>query len=201
MWQADWQPRSCTHSALLDVWVGRVFSAYKVEPKARKLDDPIKVVWVDRRKRRRLRDQDAHIRKLRETFPNVKIEVVDLAELSYAQQLKLATETDVLAGIHGAGLTHAMFMARTSSVVEFLPADFHHKGFRNLANLKGQRYFKTHTDLEGDPKKWQTVEEVGLSDDRFQEVMGAAIRSVYNRGYVNQPINEEKQQEKLEDKK
>ncbi len=80
-------------------------------------------------------------------YPDVDVEAVDFGSLSFAEQLRVARQTDVLAGIHGAGLTHTMFLREgATAVVEILPADMvdNYMGFRNMANMRGVGYFRTH---------------------------------------------------------
>ena len=112
--------------------------------------------------------------------------MVDLAHLSFAEQIEVMSRTDVLAAVHGAGLTHAMFLPPEASVVELLPPGFGHKGFRNLAKLRGLRYFSVHMEKERQPEgyegDWQAAGELVVQEGVFQEVMGVAVGSVLHRG-------------------
>jgi protein O-GlcNAc transferase len=58
---------------------------------------------------------------------------VDLAGLSFEAQIQIIHKTDILLSVHGAGLTHSMFLKAGSVVVEILPEDVKYKGFQNIA--------------------------------------------------------------------
>ena len=48
-------------------------------------------------------------------------ELLDPANMSVTEQIKLFSETDVLIGVHGAGLANLCFLPRNSTVVELMP--------------------------------------------------------------------------------
>jgi len=53
--------------------------------------------------------------------PNFHIRSVHLERLTLEQQLRLVASSDVLIGMHGAGLTHAIFLPDKSGLVEMVP--------------------------------------------------------------------------------
>ncbi|KAJ9639562.1 hypothetical protein H2199_006597 [Coniosporium tulheliwenetii] len=180
LWQGDWTPRDCTHSALLETYVQRLKTHYSIpDPSIRDPKAPITVTFVDRRKTRKLRNQDAMLKALQRRFPapDFHIQAVDLAHLSFGEQIEIMARTDVLAAVHGAGLTHAMFLPPEASVVEMLPPAFGHKGFRNLAKLRGCGIL-----VEGWDGNWQAAEELVVREEVFKGVMEAAVESVLHRG-------------------
>jgi hypothetical protein len=52
--------------------------------------------------------------------------------------------TDILMGVHGAGLTHGMFIPPGSAIVEILPPGVTYKGFRDMAKPLGHNHFSSH---------------------------------------------------------
>ncbi|EON64422.1 hypothetical protein W97_03653 [Coniosporium apollinis CBS 100218] len=189
MWQGDWTPHDCTHSALLSTYVERLKTHYNIpSPSARDPKAPITVTFIDRRKTRKLHNQDAMLKALQRRFPapDFHIQAVDLAHMSFREQTEIMARTDVLAAVHGAGLTHAVFLPPEASVVEMLPPAFGHKGFRNLAKLRGLRYFSVHMDekeqVEGWDGNWQAAEELVVGEEVFERVMEVAVGSVLQRG-------------------
>jgi hypothetical protein len=53
---------------------------------------------------------EEYLARLQEDFPLVKVQSFDFASMSYKEQLEIVQDTDILAGVHGAGLTHGMFL-------------------------------------------------------------------------------------------
>jgi capsular polysaccharide biosynthesis protein len=46
---------------------------------------------------------------------------VQLELLPFTEQLRLVGETDILLGMHGAGLSHMLFLPRHGALIEFEP--------------------------------------------------------------------------------
>lgn len=210
MWQNDWEVRDCTAAPTLHVFARRVLDFYGIEDPPRN-PDQIVVTFIDRKESRRLRDQDALFAALREAIPHIKLSVVDFAAISFPEQLRIIRDTDVLAGVHGAGLTHTMFMRETTGVVvEMQPETLRnpqtgspHNGFRNLANMLRLDYFRIHVPqvsaesgrsdrssgkTVGKRDAWH-VDDVQVDKERFLEVMNMAIKSLYAKGIWNFDIN------------
>ncbi|KIH93207.1 hypothetical protein SPBR_02673 [Sporothrix brasiliensis 5110] len=156
LWQNDWAARECTRSDTLRVFVQRVLSHYGmddgpavVDPPTPHAPAPVRVTFIDRNDAgtRRLVDQDQLLEALRVKYNGTAVvAAVDFAAVPFAEQVRLARETDVLVGVHGAGLTHTMFLREhVTAVVEIQPADMDatFMGFRNLANMRGVTYFRT----------------------------------------------------------
>ncbi|TPX17991.1 uncharacterized protein E0L32_011938 [Thyridium curvatum] len=224
LWQNDWVARDCTESPLLRLFVRRVFQHFGVEhatgprPVGRAQDKDITLTFVDRRGSRRLLRSEALLDAARARFPNVDVRAVDLAALPLAEQLRIVQETDVLLGVHGAGLTHAMFMREgAGAVAEIQPAGLFHKGFRNLAAMTGHRYFSAHADMvlpgeeeeqgstggetgsaastRGTRREAKRDEErvwqsanVRIEEERFLGLVEVAVKSLYNEGLRNHDV-------------
>ena len=181
MWQGDWVAHSCDHSALLKVFAERVMDFYNIDRAKKQDDSPLVLTFIDRREKRRLVEKEDYVEELRRTYPKIQFEMADLAALNFAEQLQVVRNTDILVGVHGAGLTHALFLPPSSAVVEIIPAEFNHKGFRNLAHLLGHHYFSSHAILNGTKGSWQ-YDDVSFERERFMQLLGTAIASMYNRG-------------------
>jgi protein O-GlcNAc transferase len=177
MWEGDWVDVPCNRSSLLRVFTERVLNYYNI-PVKRPERKQLTVTLIDRRSSRRLRDQETYLSVLRQRFPDVKIELVDFAGLSLPAQIRLVRSTDLLVGVHGAGLTHALFLPKESTVVEILPPRVNYKGFANVAKLLGHHYYSRHGNDPHDPSddsgNWY-VDEVSIDEDEFLELVGEAI--------------------------
>jgi EGF domain-specific O-GlcNAc transferase len=193
VWQSDWEPNSCDHSELLQTFSRRVLSHLNISDFRKSSgngeDNKIRVTFIDRRGTRKLIDVDKHIAALSKRYAHAEIRLVDLATMPLAEQIQTVRDSDVLAGVHGAGLTHGMWLKEQSVMVEILPEGFKHKGFRNLAGAMGHGYFSTHgIQPPGEALEWQTGDVV-LEEDRFAELMDVAIKSIYNKGLYNFDVN------------
>lgn len=189
-WQGDWSPLPCEKSDLLRTFVHRVLDFYKID-RTKPSDGDIVVTFVDRKSSRRLLHQADYLDEIRANISHVKVQAIDFASIPFKQQLEIARSTDVFVGVHGAGLTHGMFFPKKSVIVEILPPDLDHKGFRNMAGMLGHGYFSTHASkrlLQPKNDGWQH-EDVFLEKWRFLELMNTAIKSIYNSGEHNYDIN------------
>ena len=61
------------------------------------------------------------LRETREYFPNFSIRGMQLDKYSMRHQLFHIINTDILIGMHGAGLTHALFLPAHAGLIELLP--------------------------------------------------------------------------------
>ena len=82
------------------------------------------------------------LKKALAAMPGVAARVVAFEELSVREQLAIALETDVLVGMHGAGLVHALFLPPWAGIVELYPAyqSTRLRHFRRLAAWRGLAY-------------------------------------------------------------
>jgi protein O-GlcNAc transferase len=189
LWQGDWIPGDCKDSKTLSVFVNRILNLLSLT-KDRDPSAPLTVTFIDRKGSRRLLNQESLFSTLRNTYSseNFALNIVDFASIPLREQISIVRNTDVLVGVHGAGLTHDMFLSPRSAVVEILPSELAHKGFRNLAKLRGHSYFREHAEKDGmdeeREKDWHN-ENVVLEESRFMELMDVAIKSMYHRGVLD----------------
>ncbi len=73
-------------------------------------------------------------------YPNVNFSWNHFEELSIVEQLKIIVETDIFIGIHGAGLTHVLFLKSNHLLIELLnfPRGLSH--FDLLASMNNVKY-------------------------------------------------------------
>ena len=184
MWEGDWRIHTCKNSTMLDVFQRRVLDYFRI-PEPDKFH-PFTVSFIDRKQTRSLHNQALYLEKLRAKYPRITFKTFDLQEVDLEEQLRIVRETNVLVGTHGAGLTSTWFLPPRSSVVEILPPDFLHKGFRNLAHIMGHRFFSAHgTKHEGEGEGWRNP-PLFVEEDRFMRLMDMAIGSQWNSGVRNE---------------
>ncbi|KAF3906535.1 hypothetical protein ABW20_dc0107520 [Dactylellina cionopaga] len=193
-WQGDWEPRDCERSLLAETVRSRVLNRLQI-PTARDFRSPLNVTFMTRKSAssRRLTNLDELTQKLTAAYPGINLNFIDMSKYTFREQLNIIVQTDVLVGVHGAGHTHAFFLPSQSSVVEILPEDFKHRGFRNLAALRGLRYFSDHAQIVNDGEKssddWQNKDVVFKDTDAFMKLIDAAIQSVAHRGLLDSDVS------------
>jgi len=120
---------------------------------------------------------ESYFAELQRKYPDVHMRLVDHAELPFSEQVRLSHETDILVGVHGAGLTHGMFLPHRSTVVEIQPPELQHKGFRLMAESLGHDYLVCHgQNVSGSTGDWQH-DDVYMPKDEFMGLVEEAIAS------------------------
>ncbi|KAF2762923.1 hypothetical protein EJ05DRAFT_471884 [Pseudovirgaria hyperparasitica] len=182
-WQGDWEARPCEDSELLQVFSARVLEFLHIQTPAR--EGNVRVTWVKRTGSRRLINEEQLVETAKARIPHIELQVVDFAEIPFRDQVQLVRNTDVLVGVHGAGLTHGMWLQPGSVIAEILPLTLNYKGFRNMAALLGLDYFSVHGT---EPKQksapraeWQSG-DVELDEEKFVSLVESAVRSTYKKG-------------------
>ncbi|GAB0137946.1 hypothetical protein EsDP_00006196 [Epichloe bromicola] len=187
LWQGDWVDLDCRESALVRAFASRVLRHFNIATPARG-NTGVNAKFIHRGGFRKLINETELIESVNKAVPHIRLEIVDFANLSIAEQFKMIRETDLLVGVHGAGLTHTMFLPPGSAVVEILPSGFAHRGFRNLAQMLGHDYFRAHARMHGDASgqaQWQ-FDDVQIEEHRLVDLLRNASRSLYNNGVVSE---------------
>ena len=72
-----------------------------------------------------------------------------LEEMNIIQQMKEISQCNLLIGVHGAGLTHLLFLPKNSAIIEI--NNVHRPHFKHLTHFIGYKYYQI--DAHGDPVK------------------------------------------------
>lgn len=88
---------------------------------------------------RKISNEEKLVTDLGKGFPDFHISGYQFDVLSMHKQLSLIADTDILIGMHGAGLSHIMFLPKTSGIIELEPSYPANTGihFRNMAQWRG----------------------------------------------------------------
>lgn len=112
-------------------------------------------------------------------LPHVELRVVDFAFLPFKNQINNIAHTDILLGVHGNGLSHALFLPKGSALIELFPKDCLRVEYRIFAQLRGLQYLGM---MSG--RGWiddQTAENLGVygnTEARVEDIDIDAIASV-----------------------
>ncbi|KAK5679217.1 hypothetical protein LTR17_027605 [Elasticomyces elasticus] len=178
IWEGDWVDLPCNQSVLVKTFSLRVLDFYKISTDSVQHTSLI-LTMIDRKTKRILSNQDDLFTALQARFPDITMRLVDFAQLPFREQVRIARSSDILVGVHGAGLMHGMFLKSDSSIVEILPRTLAYKGFKNMARLCGLSYFSGYGaehEYSGKTGDWQH-DEVFIEEDHFMEVTVEAITS------------------------
>ena len=112
---------------LLDAFAGLVLRANGIDPVRKPVTGgPLRATLVVRRPyetheymARRLANKEVCLAALRSA--GLGVQAVDFACLPVEEQIRIASETDILVGVHGAGLTHLLWMPPHGGLLEIDP--------------------------------------------------------------------------------
>lgn len=115
--------------------------------------------------------------EIRPVLSRFSFEIIHCENLSFSEQVKLFSDSAIVAGPHGAGFVNTMFMPEGSKVLEIHPADtkvnncyftmasaFHHSYFYMLANTASSTLPSHLDNMIVDPVKLQEQLEAVCRD-------------------------------------
>lgn len=180
IWHDDWEKSGCINE-IRRTFVKRVLEFYGiVDDKSVLPPEQLTMTIVDRKETRRLFHLKSLVEATRYKYPDVKIQVVDWGTLSLRKQVKIARKTDIFVGIHGAGLTQALFMKEgRGAMVEIMP-DTSINCFHAIAMERNLHYFRAHGRVAEKKDDWHD-EDVVIDQDKFIMLMDHAIKALYSR--------------------
>ncbi|KAI7471672.1 hypothetical protein KC351_g12029 [Hortaea werneckii] len=177
LWQGDWEKLPCGESPLLHNLTQKVLSFYNIHPASQTPNSPRKLVMIDRKHRRRLLHTDALFDAFQARYPEITMNLVDYGTLDFKAQLELDQATDILVGVHGAGLAHGMFLPPSSTIAQILPPTMDHYGFENMARFLGHEYYSMHAtpfDSVNHTGDWY-LDDVFVEEEEFLNFMDEVI--------------------------
>ncbi|ESO10733.1 hypothetical protein HELRODRAFT_72578 [Helobdella robusta] len=109
-------------------------------------DRKIRITMISRQTKHRRVLNEVQLITALNNQPGVVATLVGYSrEMSFTDQLKITHNTDILIGMHGAGLTHLLFLPNWAAVFELYNCE-DEDCYYDLARLRGVRYF-TWTDV------------------------------------------------------
>jgi len=134
--------------------------------------------------RRKIANQRQLESSLRMLNPDFRIRSVQLERLTIRQQLQLVTSSDVLLGMHGAGLSHAMFLPDHAGLIELVPLGLgrgnrHFEAIARWRRLHYERWVSQAVDDDSAMNNYTTYIPVDIIDRLLK-------RLVYNMCHARQ---------------
>lgn len=99
---------------------------------------------------------------------------IDLATMTFPEQLAALRHSNVIVGVHGAGLNNIMFAAEEAVLIEIHPHYRMDRHFRNAARMSGKHYMPMRS-LEQVTCQGSS-DNVPVNAAEFREVLDGAVR-------------------------
>lgn len=159
------------------------------------LGEQFTVLMVNRQRKRRLVNFREVRASMQEVFRELNMEdkakvvVHSFENNTLQEQMAYTRNTNIMVGVHGAGLTHALFLPGDSVLIEFIPPCLAQtRGvptfYRNLARVNNNLYLSMYGEevwTEEDPKctgggrgSW-TRTDLRIDPVKFKDVFKAAV--------------------------
>ena len=132
---------------MLDAFSALVLRSSGLSPAAPRADGPLRITLVSRRPYDSHEYMGRHIANEAECLEalaaigDVDVRLIDFARHSLDEQIRMARDTDLLIGAHGAALTHMLWTRPHAGVMEIVSADGPRwRMFPNMAAWTGRPY-------------------------------------------------------------
>jgi hypothetical protein len=115
---------------------------------------------------------------LQNSFPYDEYDVQDynFENMTLGEQMSIIHNTDILVGMHGAGLAHVMFMRPNTHVIELHPYKFRKMIFQNIAKIMDVRYvFWQNTRQRDTVFHWEDVEQRRFTKRSKQDIIQTPV--------------------------
>ncbi|KAH3736711.1 uncharacterized protein LOC127851401 [Dreissena polymorpha] len=122
---------------------------------------------------RKFKNEDEIVDNVKSVFTQATVETVILEQMSMFDQLKVMTQTDVLIGMHGAGMSHVMFLPAHAVVFEIFPQYWGFlRHFKAFARWRGVKYFGSkNEDLKNEFDGFYTYIPSSVVREHCQKIL------------------------------
>ena len=150
------------------------------------------VLYLDRNSGRRgLKNRDELVVIL-SNFTDVSFTIQPNTALTFRQQVEYVLDKDIYVSLHGAGITHILFMEPFGALVEIYPPNFNEPFYKNMADktqLLFYGIYSTYTDnMEKSMSYTQTEKKLNqwitVPPELFRTTMERAIDDVWKLKYT-----------------
>lgn len=154
---------------LIEQFHNHFLSSYKIKVKPVLNCKKIKILFIWRRDylahprnpsgkiSRKIKNEKELLKSVKRKFQDFPISGVQIDLFTLEQQLEMISNTDILIGMHGAGLTHTLFLPQHAGLIELIPnywssAMDHFMSIAQWRNLLYERWVNTdpHNEVPDD---------------------------------------------------
>jgi protein O-GlcNAc transferase len=198
IWKDCWAPNNCYESTVLQAFVRFTLKGMGLDKQRhRDVNDPIKITFSSRQVKegghrvgRKITNEDKLVEILKKgIYPleggnsasntpiPIQVNLIEMATIPFEKQVELMRDTDIYIGMHGAGMTHVLWLPEEAVVLELHPKNWHQSSMRNLSKNMGKTYLAWHNihdkNVVDEKALWTHVEE-----EEFTRVIQSAVQNV-----------------------
>ena len=149
-----------------------VLTTYKISPNSHVLDcTKIRILLLWRHNyiaharnpsgiiKRKFANEQEIFKTIQQNFVNATVQGIQIDLLNMSTQLKTVSSTDILIGMLGAGLTHAMFLPKSGGLIEIRPEYYKEisQHFESIVKWRQLKYIRwTNKDIRNEVGSYET---------------------------------------------
>lgn len=141
-----------------------ILNNFNIESKKRQIDKT--VTFILRAGTRRI----TNIEQVKERLSRFRINYVSLENHSIKEQLDIVSNSDILIGVHGAGLTWGIFMKEGSQMIEIFPGNSNVDDYRRWCKIANIKYRRIAANISSGTADEFILATVNLTDKHIQEI-------------------------------
>jgi len=130
-------------------------------------------------------------------YTDVRVDLVDMARIPFSAQLRLVASSDVLVGMHGAALSHSVFLPPWSSLLELHPRGQRWQCFKHLSEWSGHEYFAWRNERPAMEQQREDGSGVTVDPNAFKPVFDRALDAARQK---RKELRQRKEQARLNGK-
>ncbi|KAI3389910.1 hypothetical protein SNEBB_004964 [Seison nebaliae] len=163
----------CYHSSMIRSFSDFILHHFHITRTIR--ETKIRVTIINRETEfRRILNVDEIVEELNKYSSKLNVVVVTFnSSVNFQKQLQIIKNTDLLVGIHGAGLTHIFFLPKWAGVFELYDCE-DSDCYKNIARISGIYY-----------QSWKKKDKMSAEDEGHHPTMGAHKKYT---NYIFDPI-------------
>jgi len=149
---------------LFQSFKNNILANFNIHSKKRQIDKT--VTFIIRSGTRRITNID----KVKERLSRFRINYVSLENLSIREQLDIVSNSDILIGVHGAGLTWGIFMKEGSQMIEMFPGNSNVDDYRRWCKIANINYRRMTINISSGRVDDFRSATVNLTDKHILEI-------------------------------
>ena len=177
-------PDGCRRSRLMRTFSDHILNGLKI-PKQQYKEKEIRVTFLRRTTKFRKVYNEQELLKAASKIKGVSVSLIDYKDLPFLSQLERTVNTDIMVGMHGAGLAHFMFLPEWAVGYELF--NCHDVGcYKNMALLSGVHYMTWEDESKfevverHDPDKGPKFWNYRFDVSEFTKLLRRAVKYVKN---------------------